>query len=277
MKKILVATDFSNEAYNALYYVTRLFEKENCHFFLLNSYAEHAPLVRLKLAHETSGLADESMDRLDETYHKIHLDHSNDLHQFTTVSKGETLVESIKDATENFNIDLLVLGSKEGAGGSAIFKSTQLPEIVDEIKNCPILIVPEEAEIEDLKEIAFATDYARSYDAKTLNLFRYLANLTGARVCVVHVNEEERLSKAQQSNRNILQAYLMDIRHTIHWMPDFSTKSKVIKCFLEELNIGMLVMIRYEHKLIPRIFREAVIKKIASELNIPFLILPEGG
>ncbi|HSP84039.1 MAG TPA: universal stress protein, partial [Gillisia sp.] len=38
MKKILLPTDFSENAFNAIKYAVQLFKKEKCTFFLLNTY-----------------------------------------------------------------------------------------------------------------------------------------------------------------------------------------------------------------------------------------------
>ena len=38
MKKILIPTDFSDNAYGALAYAAQLYAEEDCTFFLLHSY-----------------------------------------------------------------------------------------------------------------------------------------------------------------------------------------------------------------------------------------------
>jgi hypothetical protein len=38
IKNILVATDFSNESYNALFYVTQIFASKKCTFHILHIY-----------------------------------------------------------------------------------------------------------------------------------------------------------------------------------------------------------------------------------------------
>ena len=45
MQNILVPTDFSNDAYNALFYASKLFKSKTCNFYLLNTYSESSPLL----------------------------------------------------------------------------------------------------------------------------------------------------------------------------------------------------------------------------------------
>ena len=44
MRHILVPTDFSKNAYDALFYTTRLFKKEECTFYILNTFEIRTPV-----------------------------------------------------------------------------------------------------------------------------------------------------------------------------------------------------------------------------------------
>ncbi len=281
MKNILLATDFSNDAYNALFFATELFKDRACNIYLLNAYTEMTQILTQKVGVEgrrslLDQLKDESIEGLNGVYHKIHLDQGNPLHHFKAISKHDHLVDAIKQALEMYKIDLLVMGNKGKTGARNIFWGSNVVKVLKEIDNCPMLIVPKEIECELPKEIAFATDYQRPYNAKLLYPLLYTANLCKSSICVLHINEEERLNAVQKSNLFTLREYLGDIKHSIHWMPDFSSKAKVIQTFLDELNIGMLAMIRYHHGFISRLIREAVIEKMSFDLNIPFLVIPCG-
>ncbi len=281
MKNILLATDFSYDAYNALFFATELFKDRACNIYLLNAYTEMTQILTQKVGVEgkrslLDQLKDESIEGLNEVYHKIHLDQGNPLHHFKAIPKNDHLVDAIKHALEMYNIDLLVMGNKGKTSARNIFWGSNVVKVLKEIDNCPVLIVPKEIESELPKEIAFATDYQRPYNAKLLYPLLYTANLCKSSICVLHINEEERLNAVQKSNLFTLREYLGEIKHSIHWMPDFSSKSRVIQTFLDELSIGMLAMIRYHHGFISRLIREAVIEKISFDLKIPFLVIPCG-
>ncbi len=101
MKNILVATDFSNNAYCALFYATQLLASKKCTFYLLNTYSELTPLKRnilpgfggKKLLKQ---LETESMERLTSTSHKIVLDKENSNHTFKTIPQKGELVKVMK-------------------------------------------------------------------------------------------------------------------------------------------------------------------------------------
>ena len=280
MKNILVATDFSNNAYNALYYITDLFKDHNCNFCLLNTYTEHSELLTSKVSsygrHSLiEQLQDESIEGLNQVYHRIHLDQGNMLHQFKPISRKANFTDAINQTIEEYNIDLLVLGNRGNSSSGNIFWGSSVIKAIEEVNNCPILTVPKEIECAIPKEIAFASDYKSQFSAKILQPLISMASICESNVCVVHINEEERLSNEQKSNLFTLREYLGNIKHSIHWMPDFASKSEVINTFIEELGIGMLAMTYHKHGWVNKLLSESVVENISFEIDIPFLILPE--
>ena len=280
MKNILVATDFSNNAYNALFYITDLLKERSCNFYLLNSYTEHTELLTQAVAGNSrrsliDQLQDESIEGLNQVYHRIHLDQGNPMHHFKAVSKHGHFTEALNQVIEEYKIDLLVMGNRGNSGSGNIFWGSSVIKAINEVVNCPILTVPKEIESEVPKEIAFATDYKHHFSAKVLQPLISLASLCEASVCIVHINEEDRLNNHQKSNLYTLREYLGDINHSIHWMPDFATKSKVINTFIKELDIGMLAMTHHRHGWISKLLNESVVERVSFKLDIPLLILPE--
>ncbi len=281
MKNILVATDFSNNAYNALFFATELFKERKCNFYLLNSYTELTKLISQKVGAGSrrsliEQLSEESAEGLNEVYHRIHLDQNNPLHQFKTLSRNGHFSEIANQAIDHYHIDLLVMGHKGTAAVDNIIMGSTVSKAIDEITDCPLLIVPKEIECNMPKEIAFATDYKHPYDAGLLHPLKELTALYGASVRIIHINEHERLSKLQKTNLNILKEYLAEVNHSVHWMPDFSNKSHVIETFVDELNIELLAMIKYEHGMLAQLIREPVFHKLIFKLDIPFLVMPAG-
>ena len=279
MKKILVATDFSNSAYNALFFTTELFKKRQCKFFLLNTFTERTEIITQKIGSEGSRslidqLSDESVEGLNQMFHRIHLDQENPLHDFKILSKNENLVDGLEQAIENYQIDLLVMGNKGHTAARNILWGSSVSKAIADIDNCPILIIPEEYEYSSPKEIAFATDYKRSFDAQLLNPIIRIAELSEAKVRIMHIDEEDRLNEVQKSNLYTLREYFNNIEHSIHWMPDFSYKSRVIKTFVEEQDIDFLAMVHYQYGFLSQLLREPVLKKISFNIDIPFLVLP---
>ncbi|MFS4491267.1 universal stress protein [Maribacter sp. 2308TA10-17] len=275
MKNILIATDFSFNAYSAIFYATQLLNGKPGKFYLLNVYNENTPLK------SNSGgknllqqLADESNEGLIHSYHRIQLDEPDSKHIFKTISKKGELTDVIAKTIKEKKIDLVVMGNSGCSEIEAIFLGSNVLRAIRDIKDCPILTIPKQLDFKPPQEIAFVTDHKSLYDAGLLQPLRFIARKFKSKIRILHINEDEPLSEKQHINRGVLLEYLSDFKYSLNWMPLFKSKASTINNFLEELNIDMLVMVNYEHSFLERISHEPVIKRVAFDLDIPFLVIP---
>ncbi len=275
MKKILIPIDFSNNAYNAIFHATRILKGEAGIFYLLNVYNEFTPL-QSNSPNKTllKQLADESHEGLQQAYHKIRLDEPDPQHKFETISKKGDLVASIAKILKEKEIDFVVMGNSGCSEIEAIFLGSNVLKAIGKIKKCSILTIPKEIDFKPPKEIAFVTDFRSSYDAGQIAPLRFMAKQFDSKIRIMHIHEDEVLSEAQHSNRAVLLKHLSDFKYSLNWIPLFKSKTTAIHNFLEEMNIDMLAMVNYKHSFLERLGREPVIKRVAFDLDIPFLIIP---
>ena len=238
MKNILVLTDFSDNAYNALSYAARLLKDMECRMYILNVFSESTPLIspnRLKGKNRSLlvQLEEEALEGLEEDFHRINMDAPNEKHIRKTIFRKGYLPEIVHEIVADRDIDLVIMGNTGKTQAVPVFMGSNVIKVVKAMPNCPVLAVPREKECEIPFEIAFATDYNRNYDAQVMEPLSFMAGICKAAVRIIHINTEGRLSQKQKANLNTLREYLRDLRHTVHWMPDFSSKTEVINTFLE--------------------------------------------
>ncbi|SKB58680.1 universal stress protein [Maribacter arcticus] len=279
MQHILATTDFSSNAYNALFYATQLLRNKACTFYILNTYEEHTPLTSKRIPTGKGDalldqLSDESEEGLKITLHKIVLDNGNTNHMFKTISTKGDLVEAISKTVERNNVDLVVMGNKGTTAAKAIFMGSSAVETINTMKLCPLLMVPGEIDFEPVKKIAFVTDYKRSFNLKVISPLLFMASLFNASIRIFRVLESESLDETQKSNRDVLKQYLDPVDYKVEWMPNFSNKTKTINNFLKDSGIDMLTMINYEKGFLKKLVQGSLIKKVSFNLDIPFLIIP---
>lgn len=276
MKNILVATDFSNNAYNALYHTAHLMKGKDCNFYILNVYNGFTPLRGKRIPNKEldEQWKDESLEGLQRTCNRIKLDETDPTHIFNIISKKGNLPEEISKIVNQKEIDLVAMGNSGRSEIDAIFMGSNALDTIDKIKECPVLTVPKKIDFKPPKDIAFVTDYRRPYDAGLLEPLRFMARRYRPRIHVMHINEEEVLDKYQTMNRSILMDYLLSFDHNFHWMPLFKSKANSINVFLEELEIDFLVMVNYKHSFLERMTREPVIKRVGFNNTIPFMVIP---
>ncbi len=157
MKKILVPTDFSDNAYSALYYATRLFKNEPCRFYILNTLDPDSVLVTSKKDHQ---LVNESKERLTEVFHTIVRDTEDFDHSFEIISTTEKLLDTIEETVKNKGIDIIVMGTKGATGAKGLFIGSNTANIIQKIKCCPVLAVPDEFNFEEVLDTAIANRHS---------------------------------------------------------------------------------------------------------------------
>ncbi len=279
MKRILIPTDFSENAWNTVLYAIQLFEGTSCEFYLLNAY-DITPVELMstvssqRVGHFYEAVKKESVETLKMILDDITNSNPDEKHVFKSISKSGTLTEAVDESFNDTHFDMIIIGTKGATGAKEIFLGSNTQKVIRNIDACPILVVPEDSFFENISEIAFATNFERIYYDAEIKPIIDLAKLQNAMVRMIHVYDTPELNQMQRFNANKLEHYFKSIHYDFHVIRDFSTIEKAIQAFLEELEINLLVMIKYQHSFIERLTREAVIKKITFHTNIPFLVIP---
>ncbi|MEP2278620.1 universal stress protein [Maribacter sp.] len=277
IKNILVATDFSNEAYNALFYATQIFASTTCTFHIVHAFddivlsAKNALFTGQKEMEDLQNLSEENLTK---TVHKIVLDTDNKIHKFNTISSKGSLTMVISQTIDSHDIELVVLGNKGKTGAKELFMGSNTIQVANTITKCPILAIPQEIAFKPIKEIAFVTDYKKGCTKSTLSSLLNIATLTDASIAVLHINEEEIMTSKQVSNQKLLDKCLQQTPHSYDEIWNYADKANVIQDFIVEREISMLAMAYHRRKFFERFLHEPVIMDLSIYATIPFLILP---
>lgn len=273
-KKILLPTDFSDNSWNAIVYALKLYKDVACTFYLLNSHELYVSTTINLTNRLAKTIKENSIKELKELRSQMQSSNINPDHDFQIISSAKNLLTAIENAVITYSIDLVVMGTKGATGAKEFFFGSNTVKTIKGMTLCPVLIIPEDFEFTELKQIAFPTDFNHFYGHIALKSIKELANLYNCNVNIVHINVEEKLDDIQTYNMDMLKTYFENIEHSFHWMPNFTKKSKAITIFIEDLNIDLLVMISYSHTFIESITKEPVINKMGFHPKIPFLVIP---
>ena len=283
MQKILIPTDFSTNAWNAIDYAMQLFRNTECTFYLLNTYTPVIPSSRF-MAKMIDGVRivdavrDNSESGLQKTVSQIKTKYKNPKHDFETFSSFNLLVEEVKDMVDCLGINLVITGTKGASGIDEIFMGSNTVRMIKNVKKCPVLAIPQYFDYATPTEIAFATDFNRFYTKSELAPLLDMAQMFGATIRIVHVQYGiKALSELQQFNLNMLRKYLSDVEHYVHTVSELHSVSQTLEIFTKELDIHLLALLNYQHSYMEKMTREPIVKKTAFHTQIPLLVIPELG
>ncbi|MAK35697.1 MAG: universal stress protein, UspA family, partial [Flavobacteriaceae bacterium] len=114
MKRILLPTDFSENAYNAIAYALQLYKQETCTFYLLHTYTpamisagsmmdSYSAITLQEVAKEN---ADKKMDALKE---KLEASFKNPKHSLKYATSFNMLISEMELIIEEKGIDLVII------------------------------------------------------------------------------------------------------------------------------------------------------------------------
>jgi nucleotide-binding universal stress UspA family protein len=272
-RSILIPTDFSDNAWNAIVYALKLYANETCSFYFLHAWSLSGSTTRTYITTEfVDTLEEEALNRLNNLKDKAKSTIPNTKHTFATIFSSDSLTSAIENAVKALEIDTIVMGTKGATGAKEIVFGSNTVKLI-KTKLCPILVVPNTFNFVEPKKIAFATDYKRFYGEELLPI-KHLAKLFNSKIRIVHITENKNLTKTQDYNLAMLKAYLENYPHSFHWITGDVNKTKSITVFIEELHINILAMINYKHSFIENIIKESVVNKIGFHPTVPFFVIP---
>lgn len=277
MKRILLPTDFSKNAWNAISYAAQLFKNEPCTFYLLHTYTPiiyHTEFVMLNPNDiEISNIVRETAEKdMEATRKKLVETYPNKLHEVETLVSFNTLISEIKDQIEKLKIEYIVMGTKGATGAAEILFGTNTVHVLNHIK-CPLIAVSEKYEVKSPENILFPSDYYINFEDKHIQPITNVTTSNNAKLNVLHVSHGYELSYKNLQNKNKLEVLLGDANFKFHDVSDDSLDNAINK-FIKEQHIDLLVLINNKKSFFENLFFTPFVNKMGLHLEIPLMVIP---
>lgn len=278
-KRIILPTDFSENAWNAIVYALAIFKDVPCDFFILNAYqvGTSGLSTKMGMANDTrlfNLIKEESERELKRTLERIQGVSSNPDHSFKSLSVVDNLVNAIGRTVYNQGVDYIIMGTKGASGLKEVFMGSNAYKIIREIDFCPIIAVPDDYHSNGtIRTILLATGYEHLFESYELKPLLQIAELFDAKIHIAHVADGE-LAKEQEQSKKAIKNKLKSIRFDFVELEKDSTINNTIqKTIGADDSIDMVAMINHDQGFFERLTREPVIKKIAFNSQVPFLVI----
>lgn len=243
-KKILLPTDFSSNSWNAIRYAIKLYENQDCDFYILNTYAKDAhglgnyvlldpddTFNKMSEKHSKEGLGDILM-RLSES-------NQNTNHRFHVMSRSELFLHAVRDIVKNLGIDMIVIGAKGISNESEGKYGKNTLAVIETIRECPVLVIPKNVSFELPEEIVLATNFNTDFKVSEVKYLAEIAKMTNANIEVLSLAEKGSLNPQQRKNKMLLQKLLKDVSHSFNVLHNVQM-SAALSCFVEIRRSNMI-------------------------------------
>ena len=280
MKQILVLTDFSDNAWNALFTALKLYEGSETRFFILNCFEPSFGSVlgdrsKERLAVIYDSLSRNSEQQLREIEVYLEKNHQNPNHHIETVCIGEDIIKAIGNFLEREEIDLIVMGARGATAAKEVFMGSNTVKVVKKIRQRPILAVPEDHDFKHLNQILFPTDFTHRISASEVAILQDMMTNWKSELSFFQVTQEAELSEDQRRNKEALEKLFKGFSYGFSTAELEVSIKDAISSMVENTRADLVAMIFYKHTTLERLTREPVIKKMAFRSERPILILPE--
>ena len=275
MKKILVATDFSKAAGNAVDYAAHLAHEINAVLIVFHSFA--VPVVVAEapvLIPSLEEVEADSEKRLKQIKKHLTEKYKHELKVEEACSCGFA-VEEIKKFVAANHISLVVMGMHGlGAVGEKIIGSTTT-SLMSEIQT-PVICVHEKNAFDAYKKIVFACDFG---DFKNTNIFepiKTFVNLFHSKLYILNVfhksQSEPTITEAVASLR--LDQVLANVNHQLCYVENKDVIAGINQ-FVHDNHIDLVIMMPRSHSFIDKLFKEPHTKKLAFHSHVPIMAIHE--
>ena len=247
MKRILVPTDFSEQANNALHLATQIARKSDAKVLVINviegirDFSFNTMGESESVIGEDVFLVKKLIDRVNERMADLVADNMFDgIEVGTQVDIGNPY-ESISRVIADHAADLLVMGTVGTSGLEEVLIGSNTEKVVRHAK-CPVITVKSKVELTDIQNIVLATNLDED-QSKLIENLKDMQALTGATLNLVKVNTPNHFHTQRQMEQEF-QDYIKkhELNNTNTSIYNEVTEEDGILYFAEDLGACMIAI-----------------------------------
>jgi len=271
MKKILVPTDFSKQAENALKVAAQLAKKHKSEIYLLHML--ELPLGLVDQANTGGSSLPESLffmklahKRFEEV---LSSDYLKGIKVFETVLFQNTF-EGITEVGEKNKVDLIIMGSHGASGFKEMFIGSNTEKVV-RTSTIPVLVIKNKHEKFAVKNFVFASDFSSECKKPFKEAIKF-AESVKAKIHLVFINTATNFLTTEEANK-VMENFLkgMDVNnYTLNIYNDNSVEKGVLN-FAQHIDADLIGMATHGRKGLSHFFNGSVSEDLVNHANRPVI------
>jgi nucleotide-binding universal stress UspA family protein len=271
MKPIIVPTDFSPIADNALQYALDLAKQYQLDIQLLHVVQFSTPdVANIVYADSLQELVKEATKKMEEK--KATLQEANPTVLIEAKVEAGILLDSLEDLCNEINPILVMMGiTGSGTGMDKLIGSNAIAAMHH--LHTPIMIIPKESTFSPLQKICFACDLKNVVQSIPIGSIKLFATLFQAKVHILNIDfHHQNMTGKTLEEYNTLESMLDDIPHEFHFVEDEHTPL-AIDSFCTKNKMDLLIMVPKKYSFVKALFHTSQSKSMAYASHVPILNL----
>ncbi|WP_298326104.1 hypothetical protein [uncultured Dokdonia sp.] len=219
MKKILIPIYLNHHNCDAIDYAVKFFKREVCEFYFLNTYSYNVQglnAIQLLQADEDwfERPKQESQERLSRLIKKYSYNNRNKNHGYNAISECTGLISGIKKNITELAIDIVVVSCKDKLNRDVNMYCKNTSLIIDEIRACPILIMPTATKQKRNPVFALVSDFKSEISEEEIESWYEIVKLSNGSLKIVVSNSMNEMTNQQISNQTKVCYYLRTLTNS---------------------------------------------------------------
>lgn len=269
MKRILVPTDFSKQAENALQVAVQMAKKHDSEIYLLHS-------LEMPLHLGNSGVT----GSLPESLYFIKLAEKNFEDLFKkpylkgvkireAIGQAE-IYEDIKEAVEKNKVELVVMGSHGASGFKEMFIGSNTEKVVRTSK-IPVLVIKNHHVDFKINDFVFATDFSEECRGSFLEAQKF-AKAAGAKLHLLYINTPNDFRTSAEANAIMLKFITGSglENFSLNVYNDTSVEKGILN-FAKDMKAQLIGMSTHGRKGLSHFFNGSISEDMVNHANMPVI------
>lgn len=270
MKKILVPTDFSPQAENALKVAAQLAKKHKCEIYLLHIL--EIPLHKVDALSSYNNLPEAvffmklARQKFEDFRDKSYLKNLK-VHEHVEIQE---IFKGIFHVCKKHKIDLIVMGSNGADGLKEMLIGSNTEKVV-RTSETPVMVIKNEHDKFKTKEFVFASDF-KEESVKPFEKAMAFAKLFDSKIHLLMVNtpiDFMTTGEAESRIQNFIKPYKLS-NCTINIYSDMTIEQGIMN-FCQSINADLIGMSTHGRQGISRFFNGSVSEDLANHAKRPVI------
>ncbi len=261
MNTVIVPVDFSETSLHAARYAAQL---------LTGHYG-----VTMILYHSYSKSSEAEKATADLEQLKTALMKNNIVKMEVLAHEESDFVDGLEKAARHRRADLVIMGiTGKSAIAQVFFGSNTLK--MAERKVCPVLIVPEQASFNPIKNVMLTSDFKNTVSTTPSGPIKDFLDVFNPQLHIVNVDKDHYISLTEdyEKEKQELKQLFADYNPEFYFMRLYDV-DEAINLFAESRNIDLIIAIQKNHSFIGKLLSSSRTKTLSYHSKMPILVMHE--
>jgi nucleotide-binding universal stress UspA family protein len=277
MKTIIVPTDFSPVAMNALNYALDMAKSIEANIILLNTYqapvaysdAPVSPVTTISL----DDIRRSSEERLADLQQDVARITGGTRKVYIEAKLGNT-VDVLEEMCSSVRPFAVVMGSHGSTGVERLIMGSTTLSVIRHLRY-PVIVVPSGTTYKEIRKVGLACDFKDVMETIPAEYIRNIVNEFNAELHVLNINPDgENYDEDTPLESAWLDSLLVDIKPNYYFLKRDDIVEGINE-FSEKHNLDVVIVIPKKHNLLEKIFHKSRSKELVKNAHIPIVSIHE--